>query len=213
MTDQKQENKKLGLIKKILKWIGKGILTLLLILSLIFQAPWKIIALLAVFFAACFILPKRMRKWFWRSVSAVVLILFIWVFLPEDDTGWRPYTFDEEIAAFRAKYAVPDEENAAFAYGEIFESLDIDTNQPEFFVRSSPSSQDEPWTSKDHPEMADWLKGHQDTIEKLMQASRKEKCVFSINFDPFQLPNNSTDFSNSRNCFYLLIVTANNDIA
>jgi hypothetical protein len=213
MVEQDQKKKKPGLIKKIFKWLGKGILILLLILSLIFQAPWKIITLLAIFFVACFILPKRTRKYFWLSAGTAFVILIIWIFLPEDDTGWRPYTFDKEHVALEAKYAIPDEENAAPAYYEILNTLDIDSNQPEFFMKSTPSSRSEPWLSKDHPETANWLKGHQGTITKLIQVSQKENCLFPLIIDPTTQNENMESLAKIRRCVFLLIASANNDIA
>ncbi|MGB2863812.1 MAG: hypothetical protein WBC05_10845, partial [Sedimentisphaerales bacterium] len=130
MAEQKRT---FGVVRRIIKWIGLGLLTLLIILALFFQAPWKIITLLAIILAASTVLPKQMRKWFWLSIGAVVIALIIWIFLPEDNEGWRPYTFDEEMATLETKYAVPDEENAALAYDAILETFDIDSNQPEFF--------------------------------------------------------------------------------
>jgi uncharacterized membrane protein YccC len=159
MAGQKQEQKKTRLVRRILGWLGVGLFATLLILAVIYQAPWKVITLLAVLLAACTVLPGPARKWFWLSVGAAVLALIIWFLVPADSEGWRPYTFQAELAALEARYAVPDEENAALVYDEIFETLDTDSNQPDFFLMSRPSSKDEPWLSKDHPEMAEWLKG------------------------------------------------------
>lgn len=214
MTEESQEKKKSGPVKRIFKWIGLGLLALLLIAAIIFQAPWKVITLLAVILAACTILPKPARKWFWLSAGVVVIALIIWALLPEDDEGWRPYTFDEELAVLEHKYAIPDEENAAFAYDEIFENLDIDANQPEFFTRSKPSSKDEPWLSKDHPETAEWLKSHQGTIEKLLQAAQKDKCRFlPIRVDPMGIGEYMKRLPEMRQCAFLLVSAANNDVA
>jgi len=211
--DKKKENKKHGLVKRIFKWIGLSLLTLLLILALIYQAPWKIITLLAIILAACTVLPKQMRKWFWLGVGAVALVYIIWVFLPEDNEGWRPYTFDDELAILEAKYVIPDEENAGLVYDEIFKTLDIDSNQPEFFIKSKPSSKDEPWLSKDHPETAEWLRGYQDTIEKLIETAHKEKCLFPLIIDPQTQSENIESSAKIRSCVFLLISSANNDIA
>ncbi|MHC4302589.1 MAG: hypothetical protein ACYS7Y_35460, partial [Planctomycetota bacterium] len=68
MADIDHEKKKTGWARRIMKWIGLGLLTLLIILALIFQAPWKITTLLAIILAACTALPKQMRKWFWFGV-------------------------------------------------------------------------------------------------------------------------------------------------
>ena len=124
MTEEKAKKKKPGIYKRFLKWIGLGLLFLLLIAALIFQAPWKVIALLLIILAACTVLPKPYRKWFWLSVAAIVLVLIIWVFLPADNEGWRPYTFDDELAAIEAARAVPDSENAATIYDELLKGYD-----------------------------------------------------------------------------------------
>jgi len=214
MAEESQENKKPGCCKRIFKWIGLGLLALLLIAGLIFQAPWKVITLLGIILAACTILPKHARKWFWLSAGIVVIALIIWVLLPEDDEGWRPYTFDEELAVLESKYAIPDEENAALAYDEIFQNLDIDANQPEFFLKSKPSSKDEPWLSKDHQETAEWLKGHQSTIEKLLQTAKNDKCRFlPIRVDAMGIGEYMERLPKIRQCAFLLVSAANNDLA
>jgi len=213
MAEESQEKKKSGILKRIFKWIGLGLLVLLLIAGIIFQAPLKVITLLVIILAACTVLPKPARKWFWLSAGVVVIALIIWVSLPEGDEGWRPYTFDEEMATLEAKYAIPDEENAAFAYDEIFETVEIDSNQPEFFIKSKPSSKDEPWLSKDHPETAEWLKGHQKTIGTLIEISGMEKCKFPIPVGPASLAQYMKRLPKMRRIALLLVSVANNDIA
>lgn len=213
MTEEKQGKKKHGLCWQIFKWIGLGLLSLLIIAATFFHVPWKVITLLLITLAACTALPKPARKWFWLSAAAVVIALIIWVFLPDDTEGWRPYTCDEELAALEAKYAIPDEENAAIIYNNLFEDFDIDSNQPEFFIRLSPSSINEPWLSKDHPETAEWLKNQQSTIETLMQASKIEQCRFSIPSDHFTFGESMKRLAPMRQCAFLLVSAANNDIA
>ncbi len=99
MAEENQEKKKCGIVKLIFKWIGLVLLVALIIGALVFDAPWKLIALLLITLAAHTILPKGTVKWFWLSAAAVVMALIIWVFLPEDNEGWWPYTFEEEQAA------------------------------------------------------------------------------------------------------------------
>ena len=213
-NEQQTDKKKTGLAWRIFNWIGLCLLILLLITAVFFQAPWKIITLLAIVLAVCTVLPKPFRKWFWRLACVVVIALMIWVLLPEDNEGWRPYTFDKELSALEAKYAIPDEENAALIYDEIFENLDTDSNQPEFFVKSKPSSKDSPWFTKDHLQTAEWLKGHQDTIEKLLQATKKDKCRFlPISADPLIHDMHMKKFSKMRQSTFLLLSGANNDMA
>jgi len=179
MAEEQVKNKKPVIINRILKWTGLGLLVLLLIASLIFQAPWKVISSLLIILAACTVLPKPYRKWFWLSVAAIILVLIIWVFLPEDSEGWRPYTFDEEFAALNAKYAIPDSENAATIYNALREAYDPNTMHPD---SSDPNivilTRREPWSSRDYPELAKWLEDQQNTIEKLIEASRINSCQY-----------------------------------
>ena len=214
MPEEKQENKKPGIIRQIFKWFGLGLLTLLIVLALFFQAPWKVITLLVIIFLACTALPRPLRKWFWLTVGTVAIALVIWAFLPDGNGDWRPYTFDEELAAIEAKRAIPDSENAAIIYNQLLENYDRDDFEPNlpdpnvyYLTRS------EPWSSKDHPEIAQWLRGHQSTIATLMRASKKEKCRFPINADLVSFSNTMDRLSPMRRWTYLLISAANNDIA
>ena len=212
MIEQEQEQKESRPIRRIIRWLGAGIFAILFILAVIFQTPWKVIALLGIFLAACTVLPRPARKWFWLSVGAGVLALIIWFLVPADSKGWRPYTFDAESAALEAKYAVPDEENAALVYDEIFKTLDTDSNQPDFYMQSTPSSRNEPWLSKDHPEMAEWLKDRQDTIAKLLQAAKKDKCHYPISPHIWDFGRRTERLAPMRKSAFLLSSAGNNDL-
>lgn len=186
---------------------------MLLIASIIFQAPWKVITLFAVIFLACTILPKPYRKYFWLSVACVVIALIIWVFLPEDSEGWRPYTFDKELAALKAKYAIPDGENAAVIYNQLLEDYNKATFEPNFV---DPNLEDlirsEPWSGKDHSEAAQWLGRQESTIAKLIEASKIEECRFPINANVV-FGDIIDRLGPMRRWANLLISAANNDMA
>jgi len=212
---QQTEKKEPGIYKRILKWIGLFAISFLIILALIFQAPWKVIALLLIVLAACTVLPKPYRKWFWLSVAAIVLVLIIWVFLPEDTEGWRPYTFDEELAAIEAKRAIPDSENAATIYNQLLEDYDNDTeSEPNFLADGCHDPTYEmPWLSKDYPEIAQWLKRQQITIATLIEASKIENCRFPIVANTVDLSKQTDRLSPMRRWTLLLIRAGNNDMA
>jgi len=201
---------------QVLKWVGLGVLTLLLLAAFIFQAPWKVITLLVIILLACTVLPKQMRKWFWLSAAVIVIALIIWVFLPDDNGDWRPYTFDEELAALEAKYAIPDSENAAVIYNQLLQvdNQKEDETEPNL---ADPNTYDaimgQPWSSRDYPKVAQWLKGQQNTIATLMQVSQKEKCRFPINADPLNLDPQFDRNSTMRWWARVLIIASNNDIA
>ena len=57
-----EEKKKRRIIKQIFKWLGLGLLVALILGALIYDAPWKVLALLLIMLAAYTILPKRSHK-------------------------------------------------------------------------------------------------------------------------------------------------------
>jgi len=213
MVIEKQEKKKRRILKQIFKCLGLGLLAILLLLAIVFQAPWKVITLLFIVLAACTILPRQMRKWFWLSAAAIVVILIIWVFLPSDDEGWRryEYNFDKELAAMESGRGIPDEQNAAMIYSKLLESYDANEFNAIFMDYDVfDSLRSGPWSSYDHPEVAEWLKGQKGAIEKLLEASKLEVCRFPI-------PNPINGRQSDRNAAIrrwadLLVIAANNDI-
>ncbi len=89
MLEQKQDRNKQRIEKRIFKWIGLTLLVLLLITGLIFQAPLKVITLLVIILAACTVLPKPARKWFWipagtysRRKCAKLGVIFVGLYVP-----------------------------------------------------------------------------------------------------------------------------------
>jgi hypothetical protein len=120
-------------------------------------------------------------------------------------------TVDEQLAAIEAARAIPDAENAAVTYYQLLENYDLSMFSPHFMDDDLDSlTIDEPWLSKDYPELAEWLKDRQDTISTLLRASQKEKCRFPI----------ITDFQKKvkyltamRGWARLLVRAVNNDIA
>ena len=214
MAEEKAEKKKPVTISRIFNWIAAGLLSLLLVAGLIFQPPRKVIALLLVFLCACTVLPKPARKWFWLSVAVIVLALIVWVFLPDETEGWRPYTFDDELAALKAKYAIPDSENAATMYSRLLENHDANDwgpNLPDPNVYHL--AQSKPWLSKDYPELAQWLHQENSTIIRLLEASRIRKCRFPIPPDIMSVGPVMKRSPIMRQWAFLLLTASNNDIA
>jgi len=206
--------KVLGVISKIIRWIWLVILSLLFIAGVVFQAPLKVLVLAAIFLLACTVLPLRWRKWFWAEVGVIVLVLVLWVFAPEKEGDWKPFTFDKELAALEAKNKIPDEENAAIIYNQLladYNKTDFEPNCLDDEFTDCETSKTY-WHSKDYPEVAKWIRCHKETISRLMQASKFEKCKFDVtsktlfSFDMERLG----DF---RQWAQLLSRAANNDIA
>jgi len=203
-----------GVTSKIIRWIWRVILSLLLILCIVFQAPLKLLTLVAIFLLACTVLPLRYRKWFWAGVGVVVLALVLWVFIPEKDGDWKPFTFDEELATLEAKREIPDGENAAVIYNQLLADYNENTFGPnclnDDFIDSETLGTY--WHSKDYPEVAKWINRHKETINKLIQVSKFEKCKFKITSkSPFFLDMERPGAF--RRWAQLLSRASNNDIA
>jgi hypothetical protein len=153
---------------------------------------------------------KGGRKWVLRAAIFLAVIL---VCLGGFLIGRDRRTTEDRIAAFEAARAIPDEENAALVYQQIFETSDVGADAPDFFATSKPSATSGPWLSAEHPETAEWLKRHQGTIAKLSEASRKEKCVFRIDLAPGPLQGHMNLMAAMREWAQFLVAAANNDIA
>ena len=196
------------------KWLFVLILAVLLAGGIYFQAPWKVLTLFAIFLVALTILPKRLRKWFRLTTGCVFLILIIWIFLPDDDSGeWKPYTFDDKLAAIEAKRAIPDEQNAAIIYDRLLEEYDPNSFYPDFWNDELDElTYSQYWSSKDYPELAKWIKSQQYIIDILMLASTKDGCQYQIHYDTVGLMKVMERLNPIKRCAQLLIRAGNNDI-
>jgi hypothetical protein len=229
MAEEKAKPKKSERRKRVFKWLDRGLFAILLIAAVYFRVPWKVIVLLFGTTVISALVTKRIRRRIKWSAAAVLVVIVIWVFLPDNNEDWRPYILDKELTALEAKYAVPDEENATILYNQILENYDEDTfrgpNSPTWDIWDSTLT--DFWSSQDQPEISAWLQNHQSTIETLLQATRMEKCRFPMAGDLKQLKANPprnlkevTDFWWSvpfrrpiQKLAWLLIRGANNDVA
>jgi len=215
MTEQKQEKKTCGIVRRFFKWIGLSILVFLILLALVVEAPKKLVILLLIILAAFTALPRPARKWFWLGVGAIVLLLIIWIFLPENNEGWQPYqyNFDEELKKLQTQYSIPPEENAATIYNQLMERYDANDYYIFDLVDSDPDTFDKifrnPWRSEDYPEIATRLKHIEGAIETLTEISEIKQCVFPIS-DPYSLGDRNSAI---RRWARLLFIAINNDIA
>jgi hypothetical protein len=188
-------------------------LSLLLAGGLYFHGPWKVLTLIAIILATLTIVPKPIRKWVWACFSIIVVILVIWVFLPDNNEDWKPYTLNEERAQLEAKYAVADEDNAALIYDRLIETFDANDFRPEFMDDDLDDLiRNQPWSTKDYPQMAKWLKTHEKTIATLTEAAAKEKCHFPIITNVKEFSEKMRRLSPMKRWAELLIFAINNDI-
>lgn len=200
-----EKKRKLGKLRKTIKGISRIIWGLILVALIYFQAPIKVIALIAIFYFAGIFLKKPFLKYFWLTVLAVAIILVVWIFLPEDNQGWKPFTFDDEIQALNNKYAVPDDKNAALIYDEIFANLTEKDLDPNISEEVDDFTMENPWTAKQYPELAQWLNEKQPLIDKMQQASQLGNCFYKIEGKSILYPGHMDGLSYFRKIAYLSV--------
>jgi len=98
----------------------------------IFSSPWKVNAIFVANLLLIIFVPKPLEKWVWLILAVAAAAIAIWVFLPDDNTGWRPYTFDKEITEMESRRFVPYNENAAVNYNKLLQNYDSNS-----FIRNS----------------------------------------------------------------------------
>ncbi len=177
----KKAARKKCLLKKFFVWACLTIILLLIVGLIALRAPWTVVAVLVAVLLINTIVQKSIRKWIWLAVAIIVAAFVVWVFLPDDNEGWRPYTFDEELAAMEAKRTIPTEDNVATIYNQLLESHDSNSFSMDFLSwENERLILSEFWETKDYPEVASWLEEHQEIINQLMRISKKDKCRFPI---------------------------------
>ena len=107
---------------------------------------------------------RRIKKRLWCAAVLLIIVLIVlgllWI------TGlWKLQSAEEKLAAIEAERAIPDEENAAVIYNQLVESRIEDMSSPGFY----------------HREVDTLTQGR---ISKLLEASTKQECRFTIGVDP-----------------------------
>ncbi|MBA7636927.1 hypothetical protein ES703_44555 [subsurface metagenome] len=158
---------------------------------------------------------KRTRKWVWCAAIVIVIGAIICCLL------WKAgllklQTVDEQLAAIEAARAIPDEENAAIIYNVLIQDPNatslLDT-RPGFLDDDSDNlTARQPWSGKEYPELAVWIKEQQHVFDRLLEASKFDKCRFPIAIDPVQRSQPSQPYRAMRQWTFLLRRAANNDI-
>lgn len=158
---------------------------------------------------------KRTRKCVWCAAIVIVIAAIICCLLWKASL-WESQTVDEQLAAIEAARAIPDEENAAIIYNVLLQDANatslLDT-RPGFLDDDSDNlTARQPWSGKEYPELALWIKEQQHVIDRLFEASKFDKCRFPIAIDPVQRSQPSQPYRAMRKWTFLLRRAANNDI-
>lgn len=118
-------------------------------------------------------------------LTAIVLQVSLLRAKSDRPGNWRPYRFDDVLAAMEARRAVPDAENAARYYESVLAR--IDTEDGPDFLFSGNLLRDEfgqhPWKGADHPRASEWLDLYSKVIDELLATGRMEQCRWPIQAD------------------------------
>lgn len=155
---------------------------------------------------------KKMRVW----LAAIVVVLT--TLLAFGLLSRR--SIENQLAAIDATHAIPDSENAAIIYNQVFtdyQAPQIPWNSTDPKRRISALLIFQPWQTNDYPELAKWIEQKQEPIGKLIESSKLYKCWFPITDNAAAtLPIARTPIvraQTARQWAYLLALAANNDMA
>jgi len=156
---------------------------------------------------------KRTKRRVWLAAIVVAITVLIVCLLW---SRWNSNSVDERLAAIEAARAIPDSQNAATIYNQLLQDPNatslLDT-RPGFLDDDSDNlTARQPWSGKNFPELAVWLKEQQHLFDRLLEASKFDKCRFPIAIDPVQRSQPSQPYRAMRKWTFLLRRAANNDI-
>jgi hypothetical protein len=150
-------------------------------------------------------ITKRIR------LAAVIGILIVIAVLVYRHLDYR--SIYKRLAIIEASLAIPDSENAAILYERLLQDPNALVNDLPAFLDpiSDTLTRIQPWTAKDYPKLAVWIKKYEWLINELMKVSQYEKCQFPLIVEPnrsIQLKRLQT----MRKWTFLLCWAANNDV-
>ena len=119
----------------------------------------------------------------------------------------------EKLAAMDDERAIPDEHNAAPIYDQLFQAHSTASLSASFLdTEADRLTRNEPWRSEDYPELAEWLKDHQNTLSGLLEASKRQKCWFPISNELARFASRVDRLRVVKQWAFLLARAANNDM-
>jgi hypothetical protein len=224
-NQQQTDTTKRSDLKRVLATIGRILLILIGCVYILFfikvisigYLTWIGILVGSLYLAPGFVSPilglagKKRIEDILTHVSIVMAFLLAFIFAavplwPEKNSDdWRPYQFDDELAAIEAKRAVPNEENATLRYESVFATIDVN-DRPDYFEKLWK----QPWTRIDYPEASKWLDSHSDTIDELLRIGKMEKCRWPVQADIYD--DDTIPYKPLSHCGQLLMTAGNRDL-
>ncbi|UCG58880.1 MAG: hypothetical protein JSU70_05070 [Phycisphaerales bacterium] len=230
MSDQQQASRKprslTATFATAVDWIAAGLLAALLVTGLTCRMFSRfgvaILALLLAHVVYCTIaatLTKGMHppKAYRRTASALWILLLtllaIRLFWPDGHT-WKPYTFEDDLAAVGGRHAAPDVENAASLYETLWNRFELYAARRKFYDTQSGFPEGQRANGASKAEALTPLNNHLDLIPGLMKACSRELCHFPVQTLPLARagPKPSRQCTKLKFFSNLLLVAAQRDI-
>jgi hypothetical protein len=154
---------------------------------------------------------KKQDKEFSKRPNNLLRLLFVFLFLfIISIVLFRFFIYkspQEQLAAIEASLAIPDSDNAAVIYNQLFEDYNESFFTPAFLTKEAGTfTQTIPWSSQDYPEIANWLKQNQNVpdVTELKPSSIFLSLLTVVDMDFLKVV---------KKYAFFLARSANNDIA
>lgn len=211
--DRKTWGQAAGLWRRLLqglRWLVVAALTVLFFVGLFLELPWKLLVLLALIPLVVLLVPHRLQKYVWLTLTLLLLGLFIWIHLPEENTAqWGPYRFEMH----ENPELLTNPRNAAVHYQAIFDHYGdsiftyplIDEQEDLLTFRA-------PWQAVSHPHLSEWLRLHEEGINRMVEVARMELCRFEKPIDLRKFQKQKWRIKQMKTWSNILIRSANEDL-
>ena len=197
-----------------LRWLAIIVFGLLFCIGVFFALPWKILACLAIIPLVGIFVPYRYQPWCWGGLTAILIGVAAWLYLPRQDNGrWRTYRFDGDLAHVVQNRRIDGLPNAASLYDRVLARYDetiFDLAQRDLDVEWQTFNN--PWSPEDYPELKLILEPFEPAIPILIEAAALDQCRFPIACDVMALRIQQRRINQLKGWGRLLIRSANADL-
>jgi len=153
---------------------------------------------------------KKSKKYFLLAISICLAVILFFILYK----AIFYKSAEEQLSAIEKSLAIPDSENAAVLYNQLFEDYNESYLKPAFLTTTIDDiTKTSFWSSKDYPELASWFKQNEDIFPKVFEVSKYQKCFYPLAkafTDIFV--GKREHLSPARQLVFFLIRSANNDI-
>ena len=196
------------------RWLAIVVFGLLLCIGVFFALPWKILVCLAVIPLVGIFVPQRIQPWCWGVLTAILLGVAAWLYVPREDSGrWRTYRFDEDLARLLQARRIDGQLNAAGLYDRVLDQYDESIFD---LAQSDPAAElhtfTTPWNPKDFKLLTERLELFEPAIPLLIEAAAVDQCRFPIASDLIAVGTQLRRLNQLKGWGRLLIRSANADL-